>query len=766
MPSSSMLAKAKIMRENAKLKVQSSRTFRKIKSAFGISSPRDKGKAPAIPAEDADAKVSPQPSLASESSSQMRLPYGSRYYDENQGPSSLTWSSFSIGGLSPLRGSFENGSFQARDDGYTGIGYSSGQGLAGLTSTDGVNADDSCKENLYGEEIQPQVHALTIKKSTTMTAGGKSPFPRLDSINRAPVKSATMSVQGKTSFPRFSDLASGQAPRSSTAYPGTATPIASTASPQRVVEESFSRVGTTPTPLRRVQARLNLIEEPRNGSSPSLTFTSRPSALRHTGPSTSPVVERRGEAHDSMDSIQASSEDDASVVTAFRVEGSATVNSGSASPVGNARRRVSRVLVPVEDFAENDEEEEKVVSGNTSKHLYMHKNHMLFSDERVVSYARDRPVRSQTVVIPERKSSLGQNMAAGYGHRKLSMQTSSPLGLDIGARGTPMISRKDPSRASTESTFKDTPRKDFRFHAPALGEAKEDEKKPRPSVSTTMPPPVSTPSRIPRSSSAVATGILSATPESRRRVTEDSSHSIHHSISRVMNAPSSSFRPVSLFTTRQETPSRASTSVGKSSIPISLSMAATIKSTEKAYTSKDATKTKNVWSSRVPVPRSATGILQGPQRPVMASGVRVVASVVNSTAGNTTTPTRKSRPMSSQVFEPRTPEAPTIPQLSLSPMQPPPVSVSNAIYTTSTDSDELACDSDTEEDVPGDKAKAKTEAIIRDASNTLKVEKVSNEVFRKNSVGAREEAARTERTVLMPGSYPSWMESRDNVRGV
>jgi hypothetical protein len=37
---------------------------------------------------------------------------------------------------------------------------------------------------------------------------------------------------------------------------------------------------------------------------------------------------------------------------------------------------------------------------------------------------------------------------------------------------------------------------------------------------------------------------------------------------------------------------------------------------------------------------------------------------------------------------------------------------------------------------------------------------VSTEVIRKNYVEAMEEAAKDEKTVMMPGSYPFWMEHK------
>jgi hypothetical protein len=47
-------------------------------------------------------------------------------------------------------------------------------------------------------------------------------------------------------------------------------------------------------------------------------------------------------------------------------------------------------------------------------------------------------------------------------------------------------------------------------------------------------------------------------------------------------------------------------------------------------------------------------------------------------------------------------------------------------------------------------------------SSILKVARVSTEAIHKNSVEAREEAAKEEKTVTMPGSYLSWMELKKN----
>jgi hypothetical protein len=1061
MPTSSMLAKAKAIRENAKLKVQSSRTLRKIKTALGISASREKGKAPEISGEVEDAEVPPQPALPSESSSPLRTPHGARYYDEHQGPSSMARMKFSIGGLSPSRGSFDDDIFYTpRDHGYPGLGYPPRQDPAVLPPprrrfTEHVNADNTYKCNIDDDKSPPRVHASAIRKSTTMTAGGKSPFPRLDSIDRSPPKSATMTSYGKTPFPRFLDMACGQRPRWNTLHPGSAltsataayaAPIGFTSSSQQLVGDPFFGPGTPPTPLRRVPARLNLPEGLSKSPLPYPTFPKSPGALRRTGPSTSPMVQPRDGASNSLDSIQESPEEEASEIIPIRVMKRSSTLNAAPSPVGNSRGRVSKVLVPMEAVAEDNEE---VFSEKCLTRPPMQGNYMLFPTEPMVPNARVAPLRSQTLYIPERKSSLPPSIAATYKPRKLSIQTSLPSGLNRGAKRTPMIAAQDlpqlAAKANPEKNVKNTPAKDSEVPAPASRQVEEDSKKTRPALSITIPPPVRTPSRIPRSSSAAVTGTPLPIQGSQRRVTEYSSNSIAHSLSKVMNATSGNYRSVNVPTAREEISNKAATPCGKSSIPISLSMVGMLKS-ETSYASKDASKHKNVWScarerlglaikvpetgdvsgtvaeissgipvpaaknglprsvtssgipiksstfisgtvniqagskspaltpripafgSKLPVPRSFTGIPQGPQRPAMVSNLAVVTPYMDPTtaykqsemsptlkmryrkhgmpkesppahrsptlasegsdeknteepvlsrrttitdgsvfstrtektfmklwpkdsgrcasgasvelaagtlpadeksdaeqlssltssfdserhgaiqlgsapevterkkvdhieistpsvldrspspaAANIATLTPKPRPMSSQVFEPRAPETPTIPQLAFAlteliledkNLQKPVGKVETvprvkhrafsgvsgssactesselsqataATYTTyasSVDSNDEACESDFEVEVATaqvlcmgtptlinteDGSEVKVEDTMRDTSNTLKVARVSTEVIRKNSVEAREEAAKTEKTVMMPCSYPSWMESKE-----
>ncbi|KAI5786649.1 hypothetical protein FPQ18DRAFT_308652 [Pyronema domesticum] len=612
MPASSMLARAKAVRGNAKLKVQSSRTLRKIKTVFGISSSREKGKAPEISGKVEDAGVPPQPTLLSESPSPSRTPDGARYYDEHQGPSSMAQMKFSIGGVSPPRGITDTPALDTPRDRIRRSYHPPRSRF-----TEHVDADNTYKCNIDDDESPPRVHASAISKSTTMTAGGKSPFPRFDSIDRSPPKSATMTGYGKTPFPRFLDMACGQHPRSNTLHPDSALTCATAAyvAPMAVATSSLQlgsdpffgpgadgltstpRLADPPTPLRRVPARLNLSEGLRQSPFSSPTSPRSPGPLRRTGASTSPVVQPRDGASNSLDSMQELPEDEASEIIPTQVMKRSSTLNAAPSPVGNTYRRVSKVLVPMEAVAEDDEEFlwEKCLTRPP-----VQGNYMLFPTEPMVPNARVANLRSQTIQIPERKSSLPPSIAATYKPRKLSIQASFPPRLNEGAKRTPVIAAQDllqlAAKAYPEKNVENALAKESKVPVPASREDSEEGFKKLPTKLTIKIPP--TPSRIPRSSSAVVTGIPSPIQGSYRRVTDMSSNTIPHSLAKVMNAqPVTPARhpPIRIPTATKGSCNTTTAASGKSSISISLSMVGMLKS-ETTYASKDPPKHTNVWS--------------------------------------------------------------------------------------------------------------------------------------------------------------------------
>lgn len=158
-----------------------------------------------------------------------------------------------------------------------------------------------------------------------------------------------------------------------------------------------------------------------------------------------PVFQPRDGASNSLDSIQETPEEEASAIIQ-------TLNSGdekvfelqfravsgwqsTQSPVGNPRRWVSKVLIPMEAVAEDDEKvfSEKYLTCSPDRGIYTQSpTEPMFPNARVAN------LRGQTIQISERKSSLPRNIVATYQPRKLSIETSLP-GCNEGAKKTPMI---------------------------------------------------------------------------------------------------------------------------------------------------------------------------------------------------------------------------------------------------------------------------------------------------------------------------------------
>jgi hypothetical protein len=207
-----------------------------------------------------------------------------------------------------------------------------------------------------------------------------------------------------------------------------------------------------------------------------------------------------------------------------------------------------------------------------------------------------------------------------YKPRKLSIQTSVPSRLNEGAKRPPIAAKDFPQlqikatavEEDVGKTVAEVPDvsvlapKESGFgvstFVPTEQSAREEgSKKSPPVLSITIPPPVQTPSMLPRFYSAAATGISSSIPGSYRFVTDlASSNTIVHSLAKVMNAPSvtpTSHRPIRVPTATEEVSNKAAASSGKSSIPISHSMAGIPKSATTYASTKHAPKHKNIWSS-------------------------------------------------------------------------------------------------------------------------------------------------------------------------